>query len=50
MGLAQIELQENDKACYNLNKTDSLIQKGHKSSDTYVEYFYEIYPQQIQIA
>lgn len=50
MGLAQIELGESDKACYNLNTADSLIQNGYKSSDTYIEYFHEIYPQQIQIA
>ena len=50
MGLAQIELKEGDKACYSLNTADSLIQSGYKSSDTYIEYFHEIYPQQIQIA
>lgn len=48
MGLTQLEMNENDSACLNLNTALNMINKGYKSSDTYVEYFHEIYPQQIE--
>ena len=48
MGLTQFEMNEADSACRNFNTALDLIQKGHKSSDTYVEYFHEIYLQQIE--
>jgi len=48
MGLAQLEIGEREIACQNLNTALNLIKKGYKSSDTYVEYFHEIYPQQIE--
>jgi len=48
MGLAQLELEEKEMACHNLNNALDLIQKGYKSSDIYVEFFHEIYPQQIE--
>jgi tetratricopeptide (TPR) repeat protein len=49
-GITLMELNQKDSACIYLNKASSLIQNGYKSSDTYVEYFHEIYPQQIQLA
>jgi hypothetical protein len=48
MGLTQLEMKETDSACSNFNTALNLIQKGHKSADTYVEYFHEIYRQQIE--
>jgi tetratricopeptide (TPR) repeat protein len=48
MGLTHLQMKEQDSACRNFNTALNLIQKGHKSTDTYVEYFHEIYPQQIE--
>jgi tetratricopeptide (TPR) repeat protein len=48
MGLTHLQMKEQDSACLNFNTALNLIQKGHKSADTYVEYFHEIYPQQIE--
>jgi tetratricopeptide (TPR) repeat protein len=48
MGLTHLQMKEPDSACRNFNTALNLIQKGHKSADTYVEYFHEIYPQQIE--
>ena len=50
MGLTQLKINEKDSACSSFNSALNLIQKGHKSADTYVEYFHEIYPQQIEKA
>ncbi|MBL4594498.1 MAG: tetratricopeptide repeat protein [Flavobacteriales bacterium] len=50
MGLTQLEMKDNDKACSNFNIALDLINKGNKSSDNYLEYFHEIYPQQIEIS
>ncbi|MBL4668102.1 MAG: hypothetical protein JKY30_02415 [Flavobacteriales bacterium] len=43
-------MKQKDKACKNFNIALTMINKGHKSSDNYVEYFHEIYPQQIEKA
>ncbi|PCI93399.1 MAG: hypothetical protein COB15_16490 [Flavobacteriales bacterium] len=48
MGLTQLEMNKKDSACINLNKALNMIKKRYKSSDTYIEYFHEIYPQQIE--
>jgi tetratricopeptide (TPR) repeat protein len=48
MGLTQLEMNKKDSACNNFNTALGMIKKGYKSSDTYVEYFHEIYPQQIE--
>jgi tetratricopeptide (TPR) repeat protein len=48
MGLSQIHLNQKVNACSNLNKSLELLIIGYKSSDTYVEYFHEIYSQQIK--
>tara|TARA_B100000809_G_scaffold34084_1_gene29903 strand:+ start:12830 stop:13681 length:852 start_codon:yes stop_codon:yes gene_type:complete len=48
MGLTQLEMNEKDSACLNFNFALDLIKKGHKSSDTYVEYFHEIYTLEIE--
>ena len=48
MGLTQLEIGEKDNACMNFNKALNLINNGYKSSDNYVEYFHEIYAQQIE--
>jgi tetratricopeptide (TPR) repeat protein len=48
MGLTQLKINEKENACNSFNTALNLIQKGHKSADTYVEYFHEIYPQQIE--
>ncbi len=48
MGLAQLEMDKKDSACCNFNTALEMIKKGQKSSDTYVEYFHEIYLQQIE--
>jgi len=50
MGLTQLEMDEKEKACENFNIALDLINKGYKSSDNYVEYFHEIYPQQIELS
>tara|TARA_B110000091_G_C13775763_1_gene458806 strand:+ start:458 stop:1270 length:813 start_codon:yes stop_codon:yes gene_type:complete len=44
MGLTQLKINEKENACNSFNNALNLIQKGHKSADTYVEYFHEIYP------
>lgn len=48
MGLTLLKMGENDSACMNFNNALDLINNGYKSSDNYVEYFHEIYPQQIE--
>lgn len=48
MGLTQFEMNDKESACKNLNKALNMINEGHRSSDSYVEYFHEIYPQQIE--
>lgn len=50
MGLTQLEMNQKVKACSNLSFALDLINKGFKSSDNYVEYFHEIYPQQIELS
>jgi tetratricopeptide (TPR) repeat protein len=50
MGLTQLDMNDKDSACTNFNIALDLIKKGHKSSDTYVEYFHEIYPKQIELS
>ncbi|MGB0887261.1 MAG: tetratricopeptide repeat protein [Vicingaceae bacterium] len=50
MGLTQLEMNQKEDACVSLNTALNLIQKGFKSSDNYVEYFHEIYPQQIRLS
>lgn len=48
MGLSQISINQKDSACLSLNSSLDLIKRGYKSSDTYVEYFHEIYIQQVE--
>ena len=48
MGLTQVKMNDTDSACINFNTALTLINDGYNSSDTYVEYFHEIYPQQIE--
>jgi len=48
MGLTQLEMNNKVDACVNFNIALDLINTGYKSSDNYVEYFHEIYPQQIE--
>jgi len=48
MGLTQIKMNDKVNACHNFNISLKMINKGYKSSDNYVEYFHEIYPQQIE--
>tara|TARA_B100000809_G_C15139322_1_gene532273 strand:+ start:1499 stop:2395 length:897 start_codon:yes stop_codon:yes gene_type:complete len=48
MGLTQLEMNKKTLACVNFNIALNMIKKGYKSSDTYIEYFHEIYPQQIE--
>lgn len=48
MGLTQLEMNQKESACTNFNIALDLINNGFKSSDNYVEYFHEIYPQQIK--
>lgn len=50
MGLTQLKMNMNSEACANFNVALDLIKKGYKSSDNYVEYFHEIYPQQIELS
>lgn len=50
MGLTQLKIDERNEACNNFSIARDLIKKGYKSTDTYVEYFHEIYPQQIEIS
>lgn len=50
MGLTQLEMNNKKDACSNLNIALELMNKGFKSSDNYVEYFHEIYPQQIELS
>jgi tetratricopeptide (TPR) repeat protein len=47
-GLTHIKLNKNDEACSNFHLALTLIKKGFKNSDVYVEYFHEIYLQQIE--
>ena len=49
-GISLMDHGETNDACISLNKALDLIQNGYKSSDTYIEYFHEVYPQQIQSA
>ena len=48
MGLTHLEMNNNDSACVNFNTALRMIKEGYKSSDTYIEYFHEIYLQQIE--
>ena len=48
LGLTQIKMNQSDSACVNFSKALNLIKKGYKSSDTYVEYFHEVYKGQIE--
>lgn len=48
MGLTQLKMDDKINACANFNTALDLIKKGNKSADGYVEYFHEIYPQQIE--
>lgn len=50
MGLTQLKMNKNNEACANFNDALALINKGNKSADVYVEYFHEIYPQQIKLS
>ncbi|PCJ01439.1 MAG: hypothetical protein COB15_00515 [Flavobacteriales bacterium] len=50
MGLTQLEMNEKESACANFTIALDLTKKGYKSSDTYVEYFHEIYTQQIEMS
>lgn len=47
MGIAQISINQNVSACQNLNTALNLVKNGYKSSDAYIEFFHEIYEQQI---
>ena len=47
IGLSQLKLGNNESGCINLDKAHSLVSKGYKSSDPYVELFHEIYIQQV---
>ena len=47
-GLTQIKMSKDNEGCNNFNKALELINDGNKSSDVYVEYFHEIYLQQIE--
>jgi tetratricopeptide (TPR) repeat protein len=49
-GLLLAKMGEVDSACVQLNKAKKLMAKGSKSSDNYVEYFHEIYWQDIDEA
>lgn len=48
MGLTQFEMGNKEAGCINLSKSLELINNGYKSSDSYVEYFHEIYQAQIE--
>jgi len=48
MGLTQVKMKHNTKACHNFNVALEMINKGEKSIDVYVELFHEVYPQQIE--
>lgn len=48
IGISQLELQENSKACENFRIALKLIKEGYKSSNLYVELFHEIYEQQVE--
>lgn len=50
IALSQIKLHKPYQACVNLSYAKTLINKGYKSSDTYVELFHEIYPEQVEQA
>jgi len=49
-GLLLAEMGQVDSACIQLNTAKALMAKGSKSSDNYVEYFHEIYWQDIDEA
>jgi tetratricopeptide (TPR) repeat protein len=49
-GLLLAEMGQIDSACIQLNTAKALMAKGSKSSDNYVEYFHEIYWQDIDEA
>ena len=49
-GLLLAEMGQIDSACIQLNTAKTLMAKGSKSSDNYVEYFHEIYWQDIDEA
>tara|TARA_B110000977_G_scaffold200117_1_gene289544 strand:+ start:142 stop:990 length:849 start_codon:yes stop_codon:yes gene_type:complete len=48
MGINQLKLKEDNLACKNLNTALELVKKGCKSSDNYIEYFHEVYEQEIE--
>ncbi|MDA7787320.1 hypothetical protein N8939_00300 [bacterium] len=48
MALDQLEIKEEELACKNLNTAYTLIKKGYKSADNYIEYFHEVYEQEIE--
>jgi tetratricopeptide (TPR) repeat protein len=47
-GLTYLEENKIENSITSLERALELISKGHKSSDTYVELFHEIYPSQIR--
>ena len=47
-GLTQIAMTKKEEACTNFNTALGLIKTGFKNEDAYVEYFHEIYTQQIE--
>lgn len=47
MGHTKIAMDDRGNACRDFNKALELIQKGYKNTDTYVEYFHEIYEQDV---
>jgi tetratricopeptide (TPR) repeat protein len=48
MALDQLKIKEEELACKNLNTAYTLIKKGYKSADNYIEYFHEVYEQEIE--
>lgn len=50
LGLCYLKLDENFQACSTFNQAKHLLQQGHKSSETYVELFHEIYLQDVDQA
>lgn len=48
MALDQLEIKEEELACKNLNTAYALVKKGWKNTDIYIEYFHEVYEQEIE--
>lgn len=46
-GLAQIAQEKQDEGCENLNKSLALLERGYKTTDSYVEVFDEVYKGQV---